>query len=344
MSVCLRYSPVSTLDFEWRVGFTLRNVLIEQPFSFGGMTFEQHPKSSQDEPKIRVTYRFTTTSNYPTGRVTGEALERIERFLACANVNLALTGWDVREPLEEFDVDIENWQELRNAGITPPTKFSMQMRNTSTYRKDFAQTAWEWAEKLQKLPDAEVILRILRLLRQSMLENDEYDRFSKIWRSFNAFYNHRATNTKAPETERIKEFARSLTAADSNQKGWLVNIMKEYWTPISLPAELKDQLMYVLVSRKWASVVDCLIRRNFIGRDGTNHSSNLATAVASRNIIDALESALLCLYVERNRVMHGEILSEDENDLLYVCALFLQRIVAVALNEFYFVPIAKSQP
>lgn len=331
------------MDFEWRVGFTLRNVVIEQPFSFDGIGLDQHPKSSKDEPKVRVTYRFTTTSGYPAEKVAGEALERMERFLACANVNLALTGWDVREPMEEFDVELENWQELRNAGITPPTKFSMQMHNTSTYRRDFVQTAWEWAEKLQKLPDAEVIMRILRLLRQSMLENDEYDRLSKVWRSFNALYNHRATNSRAPETERIKEFAHGLSAAASYQKGWLANIMKEYWTAVSLPAELKDQLMYVLVRRKWASVMDCLIKHNFVGRDGTNHSSNLATAVGSQNIIDSLESALLCVYVERNRVMHGEILSEDENDLLYVCALFLQRIVAVALNEFYFVPITQSQ-
>jgi hypothetical protein len=143
------------------------------------MTFEEHPESSKDEPKTRIAYRFTTAPNYPTQNVSGEACQKMERFLACANVNLALTGWDVREPMEEFDVEIENWQELSSAGITPPTKFSMQMRNTSTYRRDFVETAWNWAERLDKRQDGEVIFRILRLLRQSMLENDEYDRFSK---------------------------------------------------------------------------------------------------------------------------------------------------------------------
>ena len=317
---------------------------VQQAFLADGMEFEKHPRSSESTPRVHVTYRLTKPFTYPAEKINGEVRETIERFLACANVNPALMGWDVREPVEEFDIEIENREELRGAGLTPPVKFAVTFHNTSTYERDFVLSAWASAHKLANEKDAEVLSRILLLLRHSMVEDDEYDRLSKIWRSFNAFYNYRTKNSKSPEDDRITEFAHSLSNAASNPKGWLAKIIEESWTPLSNPVHLKDQLTYVLARRNWASVTDCLIKQNFVAKGGTKHSANLATAVAAKNLLDALENALLCIYLERNKVMHGEIVSDEERDLLYVCSSFLQRIVAVSLNEFYFVPSKQSQP
>ena len=85
--------------------------------------------------------------------------------------------------------------------------------------------------------------------------------------------------------------------------------------------------------------MDCFIKQNFIDRNGNNHSQDLAAAIAAKKVSNTLESSFLCLYVERNKVLHGEIISEAERNLLYVCASYLQRLVAVALNEFYFIPL-----
>jgi hypothetical protein len=82
--------------------------------------------------------------------------------------------------------------------------------------------------------------------------------------------------------------------------------------------------------------------QGFVDRSGRNYSQNLATAVSTHNAKAALKNALLCIYMERNKVAHGEIISDEEREVLYVCAAFLQRIVAVALNEFYFIPMQAS--
>jgi hypothetical protein len=165
------------------------------------------------------------------------------------------------------------------------------------------------------------------------LEDDEYDRLSKVWRGFNAFYNHLSPNPQMSEIDKIRNFAKSLCERNSSS---LTSIVEEYWTPLPKPPPLNNYLEFLLFRRKCASVIDCLIGQNFIDRKGTNHSQSLATAKSAMDARSTLESALLCVYVERNRVMHGEVITKEEKDLLYICAAFLQRVVAVAMNEFYF--------
>lgn len=329
-------------SLEWKASFAVPNVTVEEPFSINGMQFEVHPKSTKETLRVLVTYRFATPTNYPVQNIAREVQDKIERFLACANANLALSGYDVREPIEEFDLEVENWKQLLRQGLSPPTKFSMQFRNTSTYSRDFALTAWKWADTLASHHDGDIVFRVLKLLRQSMLESDEYDRFSKIWRGFNALYNHLAGNPQSPEASRIKNLARRLLQIASRPNGWVEHTIQEYWTPLPRPVQLNDQLTMILATRNWASVMDCFVKQGFVARDGTDYSQALAGAIATKGLSDALESALLCVYVERNKILHGEVVSDTERDLLYVCASFLQRIVAIALNEFYFIPMKTS--
>lgn len=255
------------------------------------------------------------------------------------DVNLAITGWDVREPVEDFELQLENWDELYAAGLNPPAKGKFEMRNTSTLSQVFVTATWDTFSKLRNHNDSEVILRTLRLLRRSMVEDDEYDRFSKVWRSFNAFYNHLAGTRSTPESDRIKNFAIRLCSIAMRPKGWLEGVVTECWTPLPKPTELKDYLTLTLSLNNWTSVMDCFIKQNFQDNHGNNLSQSLAAAVAANDVSKTLEFSLLCLYVERCKVEHGETISENEKNLLYVCAAYLQRIVAVALNEFYFIPL-----
>lgn len=318
--------------------FNLLNTEPNQPLSIDGFSFERHQESTKDLPKTLVTYRFTTGSNYPQN-IFDQSKETVDKFLAVGNVNLAMTGWDVREPIEEFELQLENWEELHKAGLNPPAKGKFQMRNTSTLNQQFVAAIWNSFSKLSAHKDAEVIFRVLRLLRHSMVEDDEYDRFSKVWRSFNAFYNHLAAAQNSAETDRIKNFARSLCSVAMRPKGWLEGVIGECWTPLPKPTPLKDHLTLVLTLNNWASIMDCFVKQNFQDKHRNNHSSILAAAVAAKDIANTLESSLICLYDERNKVLHGETISESERDLLYVCTSYLQRIVAIALSEFYFIPL-----
>lgn len=248
----------------------------------------------------------------------------------------ALLGWDVRTVVEDFDLELENWRELSAQGKNPPVRFSATFRNTATWNEDSVSEAWDWSKKVACHADAEPVFRILRLLRHSMVEEDEYDRFSKVWRSFNAFYNHLAGGLKSSERSRIDNFAESLMTTSSK---WLAAAIQEHWTPKS---SIEHYLDFVIANRGWNSVMGCFIKQDFTDNQGVNHSESLAAAVSKEHVAGALESALLCLYCERNRVMHGETISDSERDLLYVCAVFLQRIVAIALNEFYFISIKES--
>jgi len=322
-------------QFNWKVSFTVHNVrLASGSISAEGMEIDLHPKSDKDLPRVRVSYRFGTPASSPT--IGQQAKETIERFLACGDVEWALLGWDVRTVVEDFDLELENWRELSAQGKNPPPKFSATFRNTATWNKDSVSRAWDWSKKVACHADEEPIFRILRLLRHSMVEEDEYDRFSKVWRAFNAFYNHLAGGPRSSERSRIDNFGKSLIATNSK---WLTSAIQGYWTPKS---SIEHYLDFVIANRGWNSVMDCLIKQGFADNQGVNHSETLAAAVSTQQIARALESALLCLYCERNRVMHGETISDSERDLLYVCALFLQRIVAIALNEFYFIPIKES--
>lgn len=311
---------------------------MSEPFSIDEFCFENHPKSTKDSLRTLVTYRFTTGSDYPRN-IFDESKEKVERILAVANINLAMTGWDVREPIEEFEIQLENWEELYLAGQNPPSKGEFQIKNTSIWTKDFVLATTKSFSKLTAHKDADVVFRMMRLLRNSMVEDDEYERFSKIWRSFNAFYNHLAGNRKSSESDRIRDFASNLCSVALRPKGWLQGVIDDCWTPLSVPTPIKDHLILVLTLNSWPSVMECLVKQNFQDDHGHNHSRSLAAAVASKNMATGLESSLLCLYVERNKVLHGETISETERDLLYVCASFLQRIVAIALSEFYFIPL-----
>jgi len=321
-------------QFNWKASFTLLNVrLATDLISAEGMRVVPHPKPSESR-KVQVTYRFSTPDS--VADIYKQTKERIEQFLACGDVNLALTGWDVRDVVEEFDVELDNWAELSMQGKNPPTKMTFNMRNHAIWNAEFVEWAWNWYRKVAAHKDAEVIFRILQLLRHSMTEDDEYDRFSKIWRAFNAFYNHLAGGRSAGEKFRIEKFARCLIDASSK---WLPFVMQEYWTPKSNIETHRDLL---LAQNGWGSVMGCLANQGFTDDNGTNHSDNLRAAVFAKDLSGTLLSSLLCLYCERNRVMHGEVISDGERDLLYVCASFLQRIVAIGLNEFYFIPIKES--
>ena len=255
-------------------------------------------------------------------------------------MNTALTGFDIRAAMEEFDVELENWDELVRAGVNPPTKISFNIRNKSIWNKEYVQASWDWSKKLASHVDAEILFRILHLLRLSMIEDDEYDRLSKVWRGFNAFYNHLAGNPQSSEINRIRDFAKSLYAKNSN---WLKKAIEKYWTPLPKSTSVKDYLTLVLTQGGYVSVMDCFVKQDFRDRRGTNHSQNLAVAVSAKDMMAALGCALLCVYVERNKVMHGVTISAQERGLLYVCAAFLQQIVAIGLNEFCFIPMRSSQ-
>jgi len=325
--------------FKFKASFVVHNVASDGLISVDGLEIKPHTKPTNGSHMVSVTYRFATQSSPPD--FFQHTKNIIDKFLDVSSSNSALSGFDVREIPEEFDVEIENWKELLQAGMHPPTKISFTFRNWSNWNKDFVQASWNWAKKLVTHKDAEILFRILRLLRQSMLEDDEYDRLSKIWRGFNAFYNCLARNPQSSEIHKIRNFARSLCATNSN---WLKKAIEEYWTPLPKPTTLRDYLTMALLEGNYLSVMDCLIRQNFRDNRGRNHSQNLRAAVSAKNMMATLESALLCVYVERNRVMHGETISDKERGLLYICAAFLQRIVAIGLNQFYFIPLKASKP
>ena len=304
------------------------------PISTNGMEIDLHPKSDMALPRVGVTYRFDTPVSSPT--IDQQAKEMIEKFLACGDVGWALLGLDVRTVVEDFDLKLENWRELSAQGKNPPPKVSATFQNTVTWNEGSVSEAWNWSKRVACHGDAEPIFRILRLLRHSMVEEDEYDRFSKVWRAFNAFYNHVAGGRKGEERFRIDDFGKHLIATNSK---WLTSAIQDYWTPKSSVAYYLD---WVLANRGWSSVMDCLIKQTSKNKKGVNDSKNLARAVFKHDTAQVLKSALLCLYCERNKVMHGETISDSERDFLYVCALLLQRIVAIALNEFYFIPIKES--
>lgn len=324
--------------FKWKATFNLLNAEPNQSLSVDGFGFERHPESSKDLLKTLVTYRFTTGNAF-SPNIYDETKEMVDKFLAVGDVNLAMTGWDVRESVEDFELQLENWEELHIAGLNPPARGTFQTRNTSTLSQEFVTATWNSFSKLSTHADSEVIFRALRLLRHSMVEDDEYDRFSKIWRSFNAFYNHLAGTHGTPEPERIKNFASRLCSIAMRPKGWLDGVVVESWTPLPKPTPLKDHLTLTLTMNNWSSVMDCFAKQNFQDNHGNNLSQSLAAAVAANDVAKALEVSLLCLYVERCKVEHGETISENERNLLYVCTSYLQRIVAIALNEFYFIPL-----
>lgn len=328
-----------SIEYKWKTSFVLNNVSSGGLISVDGMEIRSHPKSNGKRPMVSVTFRFTT-STCPTDYIQ-HAKGVIGRVLDSTIVSVALRGYDIREVMEEFDVELENWRELEKARMELPTKVSYDVYTTTTWNKDYIQDSLDWVKKLETQRDTEVIFRILRLLRQSILEDDEYERLSKVWRGFNAFYNNLAGATVSSETNRIRNFAKTLCSKNSS---WLRSAIEGYWTPLPRPTSIKDYLTMALTTGNYSSVMDCLIQNNFIDNRGTNHSEHLATAVSSVDMMNTLENALLCVYVERNRVMHGEIISDGERDLLYICAAFLQRIVAIGLNEFYFIPIQASQP
>jgi hypothetical protein len=324
------------IEFMWNASLTVRNVVIDAPISFDGVEIVTHPKSSKDSPRLSVTYSFTTSAHNIDGQT--KAKQDIQKFLDVEVCNDALLGLDVREIIEEFNVMLENWLELQKSGMNPPTKMSFEFKNTPTWTKEYIEWAWDWSKKLAAHKDAEVLFRVLRLLRHSMLESDEYDRLSKVWRSFNALYNEIAGDTERSETNRIKNFARTLSATNSN---WLFKAIDQWWTP--LPKSITDHITFILLSGNYVNVMDCLTKQNFMDRNGVNYSQLLASAVSERHSARALQNTLLCIYCERNRVLHGEVISDQERDLLYICAAVLQRIVAIGLNEFYFIPLGAAQ-
>jgi hypothetical protein len=328
-----------SIEFKWKATFVLLNVRLDAPVLFDGIRIETHPKSSESSPMVKVTYRFTTL--HPPPDFIQHARDIVGRFLDVSSAHSALFGHDMREVMEEFDVELENFVELCKAGVHPPTNVLINMQSEGTWNEGFVRYAWDWMNKISSHKDADVLFRILRLLRRSMIEEDEYDRLSNVWRGFNALYNHIARVSQFSEMNNIRNFTTSLHATNSD---WLKNTIKEYWTSLPRTVTNPDYLVHILIDRNWASVMDCLIKQGFVDRSGTNHSQNLAIAVSNQDAKGALENALLCTYSERNRVEHGEIISDEERDVLYVCAAVLQRIVAVALNEFYFKPMTASAP
>jgi hypothetical protein len=324
-------------EFKWKTTFVLHNVRVDAPILFDGIRIEPHPKSSESSPMVKVTYRFTTPRSPPD--FIQFARDIVGRFLDVSSAHSALVGLDVREVMEEFDVELENFVELSKAGVHAPTKISINIQNKVTWNEGFVRYAWDWMKKLSSHKDADVIFRVLRLLRQSMVEEDEYERLSKVWRSFNALYAHLAKTSKSSQPNLIKCLCVSLLRTNSKL---LTKIIEESWATRPKPTPIRVYLDWILAQGNWANVMDCLIKQKFVDKYHRNYSQTLSTAVSTQNAGAALESALLCIYVERNKVMHGEIISDEEREVLYVCAAFLQGIVAVALNEFYFIPMQAS--
>jgi hypothetical protein len=326
------------MEFKWKTSFTLLNVVLERPISLDGVEIRTHPRSSPDSPKVSITYRFSTTGFSPDIHL--EAKEAVEKFLDLTIINAALSGCDERKVMEEFEQRIENPIELERAGVNVPIEYSYKELNRSIWNEEYVQSILDWLKKFEAHKDSEIVHRTLRLLRQSILEEDEYDRLSKAWRSFNALYNHLSGAIQTGEPKKIKNFVSCLHAKNSSL---LKEAIEEYWTPLPKPTRDRGYLPFILVRNNWVSAMDCLVKQNFIHKQRTNHSQNLALAMSKKDLRAALESALLCVYAERNRILHGEVISENERHLLYICAAFLQRIVGIALTEFYFFPLQAIQ-
>jgi hypothetical protein len=322
-----------SLKYLWVATFTLHNVSISDNVRFDGFSVESHPESSEKAPKVLVTYRFATEDYDPN--VYRETKEKIERFLDITSFNSALQGTDLRQIMTDFDMSLDNWIELHQAGKFVPSKGTHTFHNTGKWTQHFAEIELDWAERLGKGHNSDVLFRIMRLLRLSIWESDEYDRFSMVWKSFNAFYNHVYGSRKHSELARIHFFADKLLATNSK---WLKAVVEEYWTPFPKPTPLGNYLTWVLVMvRGSQNVLDDLSKQNLTMK-GINYSKRVLEAIKTSSLQEALQSALSCIYVERCRVEHGEIYSEEERDLLYICATILQRIIAVGLNEYYFIP------
>ncbi len=325
-----------TLRYRWKASFTLHNVLVEKPFTFDGFRIAMHAKSTKENPVVLVTFHFTTESY--DQNIFRTTKEKIERLLDVTAVNSVLTGVDLREIMTDFDLTLENWTDIHLAGMEAPSKSSFTFRNTGGWTEAFVLHCLGHAEELAKVPDSPVLFRILRLLRLSVWDSDEYERFSKAWRSFNALYNHIRRSRKGSEISRIEFFADKLLATDSK---WLKGIIESYCSsPPGRP--IQDYLTFILATRNSENLLQDLAKQNFVDENGVDHSARLSKWIGARDIGKALKSALSCTYVERNRVLHGEVYSDEERDLLYICSAFLQRIISVALNEFFFIPIAEQ--
>lgn len=322
------------MKYLWAARFTLHNVVIRETLHFDGFSVKTHSGSNDKEPRVTVTYRFATETFDPN--IYKRTKEKIERFLDIVCFNSSLAGVDLREIMTDFDLNLTNRLELHKLRQEVPAKGTFTFHYTGEWSKDFAPKSLNRSERLGKNSDSEVLFRVLRLLRLSLWESDEYERFSKAWKSFNAFYNHVYGKRRRSDSElrRIQLFAQRLLASNSK---WLKSVVQEYSAPFPKPTPIRDYLTFILTSRNSSSLMNDLCKQNFTSERGINFSKKLEEAVKSANLEETTKNALSCIYIERNKVEHAEVYSEDERDLLYICSTFIQRIIAIAFNEFYFI-------
>lgn len=215
---------------------------------------------------------------------------------------------------DEFELKIENEEEIRQAGLPNCKNFGefavikpscpdvgkeeiqQNLRVVASNTCDELEDSLYWVYLTNTVCDFE----------KGMLSHDSVKQFRLMWSAFNRLYNLNSSKKITSERKRIEKFA---------------------GTAIAL--EFFDEQMKKI---PFSYLIQNLVHAQLYLKDKENVSKQLQKALQSYNIQEISKYLLLCLYAVRNSLFHGE--AREEIELSRVCIKILSPLVKHVIKQW----------
>lgn len=290
------------MDYCYEAEFALEGVKISKAFTQSGFSLIPSP-SSENASILKYSFCMKALSEK---EAEDKAKKDVKNFLI-----LALLGTYSGEGASGFSarfvkIACTNYYELIKARMAPP--LFGQLRISRFYNYSDATIA-KVVETLNKYSTSinSTMWASFSFWFNGLSVEDEYDRFDRIWKSFEISYRE-VTKEKNVTIEGVR-----LWMQKKLSQTLMTDICNSYLKPKN------SELVLSVAIQRCKSAFDCLIKQNFKSDSGkSNYSMDLSKALNNGTWDEALVNATICIAKLRNKVFHANIFSDDERSLVFI--------------------------
>jgi len=313
-------NPVSPVDYQWKITFVLNGAKCNMGFTTGGWLVRKlSPKGGK--PRVQFTLEFTRRRYQDYWHVFDFAEKKVNKILDAMAPGLFYNlGHPYFPIVSDLELILKNEAQLRAAGKKVPPHGLLRFKYNLVITPAGLKATIQYNSQIAKSATARILRHALQLYRKGLSNEDDFDKFFTLWRSFNALYDHFYKGRT--ESQRISQILQTLA---SNDIAYLIATYSK--------VSPKSELAIPLAGHNY-NLFKYLVSRNLIDNRSRNRSQELGKAISTAQQADILEKAVLCLYVVRCNFAHGSNSQIVKDEILFrVSATFLAALLMCLVSK-----------